>query len=321
MSYYTKYIKPVIENLPTSLFESEYGKSSPLVQTIKNDISRIKKPWFELKSQKEKNVAILNFYHTLVMFYEYNLKLSNHETYYSLVERETYYSLDEQKVQLESHTSLPKKYRGILETHPNPIGTSIKINKSNQHDNASSLWLVPAKGIKPSQIKELIGDILSQNTIQNLDKTFTRIMKLSDMMRPRNANEFDNTPRQGAAHLEQEMVTNIKKSGRFLRASQEFKSSASWEKYVAQLRTEEIQQLTEEIQQTEAKLNSSLPNLDIKSDTALAELMAQLTALQQAKARLAQTQQELATTQEKIKQEQELTLGLIKQKLNSQQQI
>ena len=312
MSYYTKYIKPVIENLPTSLFESEYGKSSPLVQTIKNDISRIKKPWFELKSQKEKNVAILNFYHTLVMFYKYNLQLSNHETYYSLVE---------QKVQLESHTSLPKIYRGILETHPNPIGTSIKINKSNQHDNASSLWLVPAKGIRPSQIKELIGNIMSQNTIQNLDKTFTKIKKLSDMMRPRNANEFDNTPRQGAAHLEQEMVTNIKKSGRFLRASQEFKSSASWQKYVAQLRTEEIQQLTEEIQQTEAKLNSSLPKLDIKSDTALAELLAQLTALQQAKARLAQTQQELATTQEKIKHEQKLTLGLIKQKLNSQQQI
>ncbi len=312
MSYYTKYIKPVIENLPTSLFESEYGKSSPLVQTMKNDINHIKKPWFELKSQKEKNAAIVNFYYTLVKFYQYNLQLSSHETYHSLTE---------QKVQLESHTSLPKKYRGILETHPNPIGTSIKINKSNQHDNASSLWLVPAKGIRPSQIKELIGDIMSQNTIQNLDKTFTRIKKLSDMMRPRNANAFDNTPRQGAAHLEQEMVTNIKKSGRFLRASQEFKSSASWQKYVAQLRTEEIQQLTEEIQQTEARLNSSLPNLDIKSDTALAELLAQLTALQQAKARLAQTQQELATTQEKIKQEQKLKLGLIKQKLNNQQQI
>lgn len=312
MSYYTKYIKPVIENLPTSLFESEYGKSSPLVQTMKNDISHIKKPWFELKSQKEKNAAIVNFYYTLVKFYQYNLQLSNHETHHSLAE---------QKVQLESHTSLPKKYRGILEIHPNPIGTSIKINKSNQHDNASSLWLVPAKGIRPSQIKELIGDIMSQNTIQNLDKTFTRIKKLSDMMRPRNANAFDNTPRQGAAHLEQEMVTNIKKSGRFLRASQEFKSSASWQKHVAQLRTEEIQQLTEEIQQTEARLNSSLPNLDIKSDTALAELLAQLTALQQAKARLAQAQQELATTQEKIKHEQKLTLGLIKQKLNNQQQI
>lgn len=312
MSYYTKYIKPVIENLPTSLFESEYGKSSPLVQTMKNDISHIKKPWFELKSQKEKNAAIVNFYYTLVKFYQYNLQLSNHETLHSLTE---------QKVQLESDTSLPKKYRGILETHPNPIGTSIKINKSNQHDNASSLWLVPAKGIRPSQIKELIGDIMSQNTIHNLDKTFTKIKKLSDMMRPRNANAFDNTPRQGAAHLEQEMVTNIKKSGRFLRASQEFKSSASWQKYVAQLKTEEIQQLTEEIQQTEARLNSSLPNLDIKSDTALAELLAQLTALQQAKARLAQTQQELATTQEKIKQEQKLTLGLIKQKLNNQQQI
>ena len=264
------------------------------------------------KSQKEKNAAIVNFYYTLVKFYQYNLQLSNHETLHSLTE---------QKVQLESDTSLPKKYRGILETHPNPIGTSIKINKSNQHDNASSLWLVPAKGIKPSQIKELIGDIMSQNTIQNLDKTFTMIKKLSDMMRPRNANAFDNTPRQGAAHLEQEMVTNIKKSGRFLRASQEFKSSASWEKYVAQQKTEEIQQLTEEIQQTEARLNSSLPNLDIKSDTALAELLAQLTALQQAKARLAQTQQELATTQEKIKQEQKLKLGLIKQKLNNQQQI
>ncbi len=312
MSYYTKYIKPVIENLPTSLFESEYGKSSPLVQTMKNDINHIKKPWFELKSQKEKNAAIVNFYYTLVKFYQYNLQLSNHETYHSLTE---------QKIQLESHTSLPKKYRGILETHPNPIGTSIKINKSNQHDNASSLWLVPAKGIKPSQIKELIGDIMSQNTTQNLDKTFTRIKKLSDMMRPRNANAFDNTPRQGAAHLEQEMVTNIKKSGRFLRASQEFKSSASWQKHVAQLRTGEIQQLTEEIQQTEARLNSSLPNLDIKSDTALAELLAQLTALQQAKARLAQAQQELATTQEKIKHEQKLKLGLIKQKLNNQQQI
>lgn len=312
MSYYTKYIKPVIENLPTSLFESEYGKSSPWVQTMKNDISHIKKPWFELKSQKEKNAAIVNFYYTLVKFYQYNLQLSNHETHHSLAE---------QKVQLESDTSLPKKYRGILETHPNPIGTSIKINKSNQHDNASSLWLVPAKGIRPSQIKELIGDIMSQNTIQNLDKTLTRIKKLSDMMRPRNANEFDNTPRQGAAHLEQEMVTNIKKSGRFLRASQEFKSSASWQKHVAQLKTEEIQQLTEEIQQTEATLNTSLPNLDIKSDTALAELLAQLTALQQAKARLAQTQQELATTQEKIKQEQKLKLGLIKQKLNNQQQI
>lgn len=312
MSYYTKYIKPVIENLPTSLFESEYGKSSPFVQTMKNDINHIKKPWFELKSQKEKNAAIVNFYYTLVKFYQYNLQLSNHETYHSLTE---------QKVQLESHTSLPKKYRGILETHPNPTGTSIKINKSNQHDNASSLWLVPAKGIKPSQIKELIGDIMSQNTIQNLDKTFTMIKKLSDMMRPRNANAFDNTPRQGAAHLEQEMVTNIKKSGRFLRASQEFKSSASWQKHVAQLRTGEIQQLTEEIQQTEARLNSSLPNLDIKSDTALAELLAQLTALQQAKARLAQAQQELATTQEKIKHEQKLKLGLIKQKLNNQQQI
>jgi hypothetical protein len=312
MSYYTKYIKPVIENLPTSLFESEYGKSSPLVQTMKNDINHIKKPWFELKSQKEKNAAIVNFYYTLVKFYQYNLQLSNHETLHSLAE---------QKVQLESHTSLPKKYRGILETHPNPIGTSIKINKSNQHDNASSLWLVPAKGIRPSQIKELIGDIMSQNTTQNLDKTFTRIKKLSDMMRPRNANAFDNTPRQGAAHLEQELVTNIKKSGRFLRASQEFKSSASWQKHVAQLRTGEIQQLTEEIQQTEAKLNSSLPNLDIKSDTALAELLAQLTALQQAKARLAQAQQELATTQEKIKHEQKLKLGLIKQKLNNQQQI
>ena len=145
MSYYTKYIKPVIENLPTDLFESEHGKSSPLVQTMKSDINRIKKPWFELKSQKDKTTAISNFYYTLVKFYQYNLQLSNHETYYSLID---------QKIQIESPASLPKKYHGILETHPNTIGSNIKINKSNQHDNASSLWLVPAKGVKPSHITE-----------------------------------------------------------------------------------------------------------------------------------------------------------------------
>ncbi|MBR0212050.1 MAG: hypothetical protein IJQ55_00440 [Alphaproteobacteria bacterium] len=247
MSYYKKYVEPVVVNIKP-LLEKETKKGTKLINVIRLQkiVANIKKPLFEIRSKKYKEKKIFELYQELYNMYKdmvYILEaqypdISGRAENFVMInmpadgnkKKATASRFVQQNDNLKSRDipvgtteyEIPKKYRGIL-GKPNSNG-NVYINKSTSGNNATYLWVVPKDG-KAKATSSLFYYDLSRAVSgrESLETAASEFKKMANMTKFHDATDKRNRPRKGGVWLEKELAQEIQNYGRFERAAKERK--------------------------------------------------------------------------------------------------
>ena len=243
MSYYTKYVEPVVVNIKP-LLEKETNLIN--VRRLQKMVADIKKPLFEIRSKKYKEKKVRELYQELWNMYKDMVNVlemlfpetSGRSENFVMInmpadgnkKKATASRFVQGNDNLKSKTipvgtaahEIPKKYRGIL-GRPNSNG-GVWINKSTSGNNATYLWVVPKDG-KAKATSSLFYYDLSRAVSgrESLETAASEFKKMANMTKFHDATDKRNRPRKGALWLEKELAQEIQNYGRFERAAKERK--------------------------------------------------------------------------------------------------
>ena len=245
MTYYKKYVEPVIVNIKSLLEKKEIKDASvaDYVSNLKKEIAVIKSPIFALKPYKKQLAALGRFYYFLYYLYRYNIQnilLINQYSDDTTTVVEADKSGNKKKATVNNKTIL-KKYRGILGRQI--TYDVVHINKSDEDNNAAKIYLIPRKGADIVKLLRIIDEVhiardLNEDT---LEYWFDKFAVLSKNMRFRDADSARNTIRTGAKWLEKEMQDELCRPQKFADAALSLKEMKRWHASSEESLQQEIQ--------------------------------------------------------------------------------
>lgn len=318
MSYYEKYVRPVVANI-RPLLEKETNLIN--VKRLQKMVADIKKPLFEIRSKKYKEKKVRELYQELWNMYKDMVNVlemlfpetsGRSENFVRInmpadgnKKKATASRFVQKNDNLKSKNipagtaeyEIPKKYRGIL-GKPNSSG-DVFINKSTSENNATYLWVVPKKG-KALAASSLFYYDLSRAVSgrESLETAAGEFKEMANMTEFHDATDKRNKPRKGALGIEKEFAQEIQNYGRFERAAKERKRLE--EPY----KNEEnrLLQLIEQQKQLVEKLRIASQNK--MADVVAAGENAKISAFKNAQEKVAKLiveQEKLATLQDYLK--------------------
>lgn len=351
MTYYTKYIKPVIANLDLDAMTAHVASSKdPEHEPFNILLKQIKyfknNPMFKILSQKEAEAKIREFYLHLFWFYDRQLSDRKLRTHTSTKAKVDIPLVFESSLKISTPTEdsprkdayvtlyadgavykepLPKKYRGILgQKLTGGTERDIGIHTGGEETYSDyrytdHLWLVPARGtnIFPT-LREL--DIYNIQS-GDLDWVLKQFTELAKKVRFRNPKQENNPASHGAEELAQELALNMTKANRFARAAAGFKASKESATRKIDSLQDKISNIEKSISEQEVKAHTALYTTlhnDIQNASIddLEQLQTQIAKLITAKQELNQAKQNLTQELANLPQNKQKVLARIKEDLD-----